>query len=954
AAPTFTTANTVTGGALVFSLVVTDATGLASAADTVTITITAANDAPVFTSSGTTSATEDSAYSYSITATDADSSAITLACTAGCTSSWLSLADAGSGSGTLTGTPGDANVGTTAVTITATDGEGGVGTQSFNIVVANINDIGSVDMSGTFTEDQVITATVTDADNDGTSDTYTYQWASSSDLSSWSNIGTSSTYTLTQSDVGKYIRISVSYTDDDGTVESHSDTHLTVVANLNDAGTGLSLISDGTVSDPDQGDTLSVSGTLADDDGCTGNTCALAYVWNRDGSAISSETSSSYTLVEADVGTIISVVMTYTDDLSSSNTYTLTADSDVDNVNDAPTAEAGPAQTVAEAVEVTLAGSGTDPESESLTYAWTQASGTTQTLSSATAAAPTFTTANTLTGGALVFSLVVTDATGLASAADTVTITITAANDAPTAEAGPAQTVAETVEVTLAGSGSDPEGESMTYAWTQSSGTTQTLSDATAAAPTFTTANTLTGSALVFSLVVTDASGLASAADTVTITITAANDAPIVASAISDASTAEDAAYSLDASGTCTDADASDTMVYSISGGPSTITTTDAGVISGTPVNADVDAHTITVTCTDAAGSSATDSYILTVTNTNDAPTYSSADNAPDISEGSTDIEIITVSDEDASESFTCSLGGADAASFGCLVSGDDVGIAFLIAPDYDVAGDADSDNDYLVTLTINDGDDDGPTISYTISVTDTNDQAPTYSGGDVTPSVAEGTTAVDSFTVVDTDSGDVNTCSLGGADAASFACSVSSDSISIAFATAPDYESPGSAAGTNVYAMTATINDGVNTGSALSYTVTVTDATEIIILAGQTGSVAEDASAGDSVMTVTITDSTPTAILFSAGNGDGIFAIATSGAVTIADATNLDYETTASYTLTIVAYDATSSDVESITISITNVNDAPTLATAQADASTAEDSLYTLDVSGNFADADS
>ncbi len=57
-------------------------------------------------------------------------------------------------------------------------------------------------------------------------------------------------------------------------------------------------------------------------------------------------------------------------------------------------------------------------------------------------AQPTFTTANTLTGGALVFSLVVTDATGLASAADTVTITITADNDAPTAEAGSAQTVA--------------------------------------------------------------------------------------------------------------------------------------------------------------------------------------------------------------------------------------------------------------------------------------------------------------------------------------------------------------------------------------------------------------------------------------------------------------------------------------------------------------------------------
>ena len=165
-------------------------------------------------------------------------------------------------------------------------------------------------------------------------------------------------------------------------------------------------------------------------------------------------------------------------------------------------------------------------------------------------------------------------------------------------------------------------------------------------------------------------------------------------------------------------------------------------------------------------------------------------------------------------------------------------------------------------------------TVTITVTITDANDQAPTYSGGDTTPSVAEGTTAVDSFTVVDTDSGDVNACTLGGADAALFACSVSGDSISIAFVTAPDYETPGSAASTNVYAMTATISDSVNSGSALSYTVTVTDATEIIILDGQTGSVDEDASAGDAVMTVTITDSTPTAILFSAGNGDGIFAL--------------------------------------------------------------------------------
>ena len=145
-------------------------------------------------------------------------------------------------------------------------------------------------------------------------------------------------------------------------------------------------------------------------------------------------------------------------------------------------------------------------------------------------------------------------------------------------------------------------------------------------------------------------------------------------------------------------------MTYTISGGPSTITATTAGVISGTPVNADVGAHTITVTCADAAGASTTDAYVLTVTNTNDAPPYSSSDNTPDISEGSTAVETITVSDVDASETFTCSLGGNDAADFSCSVSGSSVTLAFSSAPDYDVAGDADADNDYLVTLTVNDG----------------------------------------------------------------------------------------------------------------------------------------------------------------------------------------------------------------------------------------------------------
>lgn len=99
-----------------------------------------------------------------------------------------------------------------------------------------------------------------------------------------------------------------------------------------------------------------------------------------------------------------------------------------------------------------------------------------------------------------------------------------AANQAPTADAGPDQTVASAAAVTLDGTGSsDPDaGQTLTYAWTQTGGDTVTLSDATAVGPSFTAPTLAAGEpdqTLTFSLIVTDNLGLASNADTVTITV---------------------------------------------------------------------------------------------------------------------------------------------------------------------------------------------------------------------------------------------------------------------------------------------------------------------------------------------------------------------------------------------------------------------------------------------------
>jgi hypothetical protein len=97
-------------------------------------------------------------------------------------------------------------------------------------------------------------------------------------------------------------------------------------------------------------------------------------------------------------------------------------------------------------------------------------------------------------------------------------------NVAPTANAGPAQSVNSGATVTLNGSGSsDSDGSIASYTWTQTAGGAVTLSSATVAQPTFTAPTVATATALTFSLVVTDNRGAASAASTVNITVNPAS-----------------------------------------------------------------------------------------------------------------------------------------------------------------------------------------------------------------------------------------------------------------------------------------------------------------------------------------------------------------------------------------------------------------------------------------------
>jgi VCBS repeat-containing protein len=120
-----------------FEYVVTDGVGGVAGPIAVSIEITPVNDPPEFVSAPILEAVQGEPYSYGISTTDVDGPATTLS--AETLPAWLTIVDAGDGTGTLSGTPSNSDVGDHLVVLIASDGVD-VAEQQFTIVVGNRND----------------------------------------------------------------------------------------------------------------------------------------------------------------------------------------------------------------------------------------------------------------------------------------------------------------------------------------------------------------------------------------------------------------------------------------------------------------------------------------------------------------------------------------------------------------------------------------------------------------------------------------------------------------------------------------------------------------------------------------------------------------------------------------------------------------------------------------------
>ena len=189
----------------------------------------------------------------------------------------------------------------------------------------------------------------------------------------------------------------------------------------------------------------------------------------------------------------------------------------VNNENRAPTVQASADVTVDERAPVTLQAQGTDADGDALTYRWTQLSGPTVSLSGQDSTSISFTAPEVSTPTELSFQVTVSD--GTASASHTVKVTVNNVNRAPTANAGSAATVDAGEKVQLnGGASSDPDGDALTYEWTQVGGPWATIEGANTATPTLTAPALTEDAELRFSLVVKDGS-LSSQPSIVSITV---------------------------------------------------------------------------------------------------------------------------------------------------------------------------------------------------------------------------------------------------------------------------------------------------------------------------------------------------------------------------------------------------------------------------------------------------
>ena len=685
-----------------FLFKVHDGTTSSALDTTMRIDIAAVNDAPVAVDDSATS-NEDTAVTIGILANDTDADGDTLAVIDPQRSPANGTLQI-NGDGTVTYTPNANFNGTDSFTYLTNDGSAASNTATVTITVNAVNDAPAVDDdSATTDEDTSVTINVLANGSDIDDDALTVT-AVSDPAGGTAIINGDGTITFTP-DENFNGSAGFTYTISDGNGGTATATVSIAVNAVNDAPVAND---DSATADEEQAITINV---LANDTDVDSDTLTVASVSDPSGgmATINGDGTITFTPDENFNG---SDSFTYTISDGNGGTDTATVAVTVGTANDPPLA-ADDAATTDEDTAVTIDVLANDIDADNDTLTVTSVSdpaGGTATINGD--GTITFTPDENVNGSDS-FTYTVNDGNGGIDTA-TVSITVSAINDAPQANDDSATTDEDTgITIDVLVNDIDADGNSLAAPDVQQDPASGTLTFNADGTITYTPNENFNGTDS-FTYVTNDGSAVSNVA-TVTITVVAVNDPPVAGD---DAfSTDEDTAYSGNVSGSDPD---SQTMTYAVATGPAhgTLALSSDGSFTFAPNENYHGTDSFTFTASDGSATSDPATVSITVNAVNDAP---AATNDAFTTDEDTAVSGNLLGNDSDVESDALTAGLVTGPTNGSVTLETDG--SFTYTPDADFNG-TDS-----FTYQIDDGTSDSNTATVSITVNAVNDAPVT--GGD-------------------------------------------------------------------------------------------------------------------------------------------------------------------------------------------------------------------------------
>jgi len=733
---------------------------------------------------------------------------------------------------------------------------------------------------------------IVNSDNDGDTETYVFSVeldtsalvpsAATQDLTISSALsyvdGAAQPQSLNANDVTVTLLNRVPAANDDSFTVDEDTTSNTLAARSND-------------SDTDNGQSISITSVATPSNGGTVTTDGANLIYTPAADFFGTET----------------VQYTLTDSAGGSDTATATFT--VNNVQDAPVAQADSATTTEDTqVVVNVLANDSDVDGDTLSITAVNSSNGAVSFAGSNI---TFTPAQDFNGPALV-TYTISDGNGNSDSAN-LTVDVQADNDAPVATNDSANTNEDNdVIIDVLANDSDVDGDALSVtAVSASAGAASVNSNGDVL---YTPPADFNGP-VTLNYTVSDGNGGTDSAS-VSVTVNAVNDAPI---ANPDSGTVnEDSSVIIDVLTNDTDVDG-DALSITNATSPNGSVTFSGNNITFTPTADFNGATTVTYTVSDGAGGTASGTVTINVTNVNDAPVAS--DDTASTNEDTAVVINVLANDTDI-DNDALSVSNVSATNGGAIVNGDG-NVVFTPAADYNGSA--------TVAYTVTDGNGGSDNASVSVAIAAVNDNP--IANPD-TASVNEDESVSINVLANDTDV-DGDTLSVASASVTTGSVQVVGNQVNYT----PEADFNGSAT------ITYTIEDGAGGSASSTVEVTITNVNDAPVVEDLEFTIYED-------------DSLPVTLAGTDADEDALtFELVTlpTGEV-LGSAPSLLYVTPENYNGTVLfSYKANDgqedSNTANITLNVVAVNDAPV---AVADtASTLDDSAVEIDVLGNDFDVD-